>query len=108
MTETELLAEVTALCDRLGLLWHHDPDSRLSKGSKGFPDLVICGEGGVVFRELKGENGETSADQDRWGWTFCGAEIAMGIQGLWGVWYPFSLHNGIIEATLSLLAQSST
>lgn len=93
MTELELLAEVTALCDRLGLLWHHDPDSRFVKGTPGFPDLVIVGKR-VLWAELKSDLGDTSAEQDLWHWTLHRADQTVAI------WRPRDLENGAVEALL--------
>jgi hypothetical protein len=70
VTEKELQRRVEAQCSRRGLLWHHCRDPRLScRGSRGFPDLVIAGPGGVIFTELKADDGDTSAGQDAWIWT---------------------------------------
>ena len=108
MTEDQLLAEVTALCDRLGLLWHHDPDSRRSKGTKGFPDLVIAGPHGIIFAELKSEDGDTSADQDRWLWTL--GQIVDSLISEYQesrimcfVWRPADLASGLIKWELEAL-----
>lgn len=65
-TERALLAAVTVECDELGLLWHHDPDSRRALGSPGFPDLVVAGPGGFVIAELKSHNGRMTREQIRW------------------------------------------
>jgi hypothetical protein len=64
MLEADWQLRVTDLCDLLGLKWHHETDSRKSK--EGFPDLVICGPGGVIFAELKTEKGKVSKAQDEW------------------------------------------
>jgi len=98
VTEAELLAEVTALCDRLGLLWHHDPDSRRTEGSAGFPDLVIAGPRGVLFRELKSAAGDTSAEQDLWGWT-----LTCLHHHLWRIWRPADWRLGAIRTELAAL-----
>lgn len=68
MTEAEYQDLVTGLCDLLGLLYHHETDSR--KSNKGFPDLCIVGTDGmgVVFLELKGDRkgAKASPDQVKW------------------------------------------
>lgn len=68
MTEAEYQDLITQLCDVLGLLYHHETDSR--KSPKGFPDLCIVGaEGqGVLFLELKGDRkgAKASPDQVKW------------------------------------------
>ena len=64
MTESEFQKQVTDLCDWLRLKWHHETDSRRSKA--GFPDLVICGPGGVIFAELKTKAGRLRPEQQEW------------------------------------------
>lgn len=63
MNEADLQKRITDLCDWLGLVWHHETDSRRSKA--GFPDLVIVGRG-VVFAELKSASGRLSLEQQGW------------------------------------------
>lgn len=91
-THGQLQRDVEDLCDQLGLLWHHDVDARLSRGTKGFPDLVIAGPRGLVMAELKSEDEDTTAEQDAWGWTLTRAWHAMGGQSPalygWVVWRP--------------------
>lgn len=118
MTEDELLAEVTALCDRLGLLWHHDPDPHrfglrrirewfTRSGSKGFPDLVIAGRRGIIFRELKVDS-ETSAEQDLWGWALQRGRATTDSRVLtWGIWQPGDLEHGVIKFELEVIAGES-
>ncbi len=64
MTEAELLSTVRDACKWAGLLTFHAFDSRRSEA--GFPDVVICGPHGVLFRELKAERGRLSPDQREW------------------------------------------
>lgn len=64
ISEADFQRQVTDLCDWLGLMWHHETDSRKSKA--GFPDLVICGPGGIVFFELKTQRGRVSSAQHQW------------------------------------------
>lgn len=103
----ELQRNVEDLCDKLGLLWHHDVDGRLSRGTKGFPDLVIAGSRGLVFAELKSEDDDTTAEQDAWGWTLTRAWQAMGGQSPphpfgWVVWRPADWPN--IRSALESIA----
>lgn len=80
MTEADFQRKITDLCDWLGLKWHHETDSRKSK--KGFPDLVIAGEGGVIFAELKSKRGKLTDSQGEW----LGTLLAAGATAY--VWYP--------------------
>ncbi len=64
MTERELLDAVREACRWSALLVYHTHDSRRSE--PGFPDLVVVGPHGVIFRELKAFSGRLTADQRRW------------------------------------------
>ena len=98
MTEAELLAEVTAAADERGLLWHHCDDSRRCSGPRGFLDLVLVGpDGKVMLAELKGEDGETSANQDAWIWRLHEGGTA------YAVWHPSDWRSGMIQAALDRL-----
>lgn len=94
MTEAELLDEVTGECTRLGLLWIHNPDSRLIRGTPGFPDVLICSPLKLMLAELKGEDGQTSAEQDRWSW----ALLMAGIE--YRLWDPSDWRSGLIKRDL--------
>lgn len=109
MTEGELLHEVMRYAAALGLLIHHCADSRHCHGSRGLPDLIILGPCGLLFAELKGPDGETSADQDSWLYhlhkidALCG--LYCGKPGpLYATWKPEHWEKGIIQARLSELA----
>ncbi len=99
MTEGELLELVQGECDRLGLLWHHCPDSRRCDGPRGFPDLLIAGPRGLVLIELKTHHGETSGEQDLWAWT-----LAHGGRDHYRLWRPADLEAGTVRAILERLA----
>jgi len=93
LTEAELLAEVTKRCDQLGLLHHHCRDSRYCDGNRGWPDLVIVGPQGVLFRELKSEDGRASRAQLRY---------IRQLRELWdaALWRPEDLDSGRIAREL--------
>src|SRR5215469_3997141 len=97
MTEAELRGLVTRECTRLGLLWHWCRDSRVCEGNRGLPDLVILGRGGILLAELKGPDGETSADQDKWLWHAWAASIP------WAIWRPSDWDKGAIQRRLANL-----
>lgn len=63
MSESDLLSNVTTLARRMGLLVHHETDSR--KSPRGFLDLVVVGKR-VVFIELKTETGRLRPEQETW------------------------------------------
>ena len=64
MTEAELLSTIRDACRWGGLLTFHAFDSRRSE--PGFPDLVLVGSGGILWRELKSDRGRLTADQRTW------------------------------------------
>lgn len=92
MGEKDFQWNVTLLCRAFHLEHYHAHDSRRSE--PGFPDSVICGPGGVIFRELKRQDGHLSAPQQRWldALTQAGADAA--------VWRPSQLLDGFIEDVL--------
>lgn len=104
MTETELQREVQALCDELGLLWHHCRDSRACDGPRGLPDLIVAGPRGVLFAELKSEDGDRSADQDLWGWTLTRAAEGESRRMNYRLWRPAHLASGLIATELRRIA----
>ena len=96
MTEDELLGKVTKAAGERGLLWHHCGDSRRCTGRRGVPDLLILGRS-LLLAELKGEDGETSADQDYWLWRLHETRTP------YAVWDPRHWRNGVIQAVLDEL-----
>lgn len=105
MTEEQLLRAVGVLCDDHGLLWYHMPDSRRALGSPGVPDLVIAGKYGILFRELKSADGDTTAAQDLWGWTLTRFWTSAGQRrpAIWGIWRPADLESGLIGLELAAI-----
>ena len=95
VTETQLEAYVEALAGDLGLLVHHEQDSRRSE--RGFPDLVIVGSR-VLWVELKSAGGQLRPDQVTWRYRLqaAGAE--------WRLWRPADWASGSIQAELGRLA----
>lgn len=102
MTEGDLVAVILAECRRLGItrVYRTPRADRagVSSGGRGFPDLVIAAPAGMVMRECKSRGGETSADQDDWGWHLHRAGVD------WAIWRPEDWHSGRIRAELRQLA----
>lgn len=94
--EGELRREVLALCFNLGLAVYYCHDSRRSIG-RGFPDLVIAGDRGVLFRELKGSGGGLRPDQRRWI-----RRLSRSRQDV-RVWWPADLASGAIRVQLEAI-----
>jgi hypothetical protein len=97
MTEDQLMEEIRALCSDLRLHVFHVRDSRRSWGP-GFPDLVIAGPGGILFREAKNARNSLSPEQRQWGsvLTRAGAD--------WSTWRPRDLLDGTIGRQLARIA----
>lgn len=82
---------------RYGLLVYHTHDSRGSR--KGWPDLVVAGPGGAIFRELKTAKGTTTMEQERW--LALLRQIGMDAK----VWRPADIRTGEIAQTFARLCQ---
>jgi hypothetical protein len=79
------------------IIAHACQDSRHCTGDKGMPDVVLAGRGGLIFAELKSEDGETTPEQDLWIWTLDRAGIR------WELWRPIDLTTGIITANMEAI-----
>jgi hypothetical protein len=103
MSEADLLAEITRLCDELGVRWLHLPDSRslgkASGASAGFPDLLLAGLHGHMFRETKGE-GQWSLRTKQSEWK----NLLLAGGADWGKWTEPDLKSGRIRRELEALA----
>ena len=88
VTEEQFLAAVTERAGYAGLLVYHTYDSRRS--DPGFPDLVLAGDRGVIFAELKTDHGELSNAQVAWKWKLLGGGCN------WKLWRPQHLESGLI------------
>ena len=89
-------AHVRRLMADLGLFGYH---TRNSKGSAaGWPDWVIIGRGGILYRELKAEHGSLSPEQRHVG------ELIRQAGGNCPVWRPRDLLAGSIGRELADLA----
>ena len=94
MSEADLQRAVIDLIRWLGLAYFHDNDSRRNRA--GFPDLVVAGSGGFIFRELKTETGRIRPEQLDWL-----ARLTQGGANA-GIWRPSDLepNGGRIKAEL--------
>jgi len=91
-------AHVRRLIAGLGLFGYHP---RNSKGSEpGWPDWVIIGRAGILYRELKAESGTVSPEQRHVG------ELITRAGGNWAVWRPrdLPLFGGGIGRELAAVA----
>ncbi|HEY1617985.1 MAG TPA: hypothetical protein VGG25_10230 [Streptosporangiaceae bacterium] len=98
MTEHELTARILGLAKDLGVLAHHCPTSVRCVGARGLPDLILAGQHGVIFAELKSAGGDTSAYQDDWLLTLVTAGVRVR------VWRPADWHDGRIRRELETIA----
>ena len=106
VTEDDLLTAVLDLCRLKHLHTAHFRPARTAGGwrtavsgdGKGFPDLVIVGPRGVMFRELKTERGRVSTEQSEWQFRLrhAGADC--------GYWMPSDLRSGLILEELKAVA----
>lgn len=90
--EEDFQAKVIDLCHWSGLFVYHTYDSRRS--TSGWPDLVIIGPRGILFRELKTETGRLSDAQKR----VLGLLTVAG--GNASVWRPADVAAGIVATEL--------
>lgn len=111
MSEDDLKEAVIDMAHLLGLKVAHFRPARtidrktgketwrtpVEADGKGFPDLVIVGPGGVLYRELKSGTGKPSPEQVAWlsGLTGAGADA--------GTWRPIDLTGGTIKRELQAL-----
>ena len=83
LSEGEFQSSILDLVRALGLQAYHTHDSRRSQ--KGFPDLVIVGSNGVLYRELKTMTGVVTEEQKYWLSILqaAGADVAIWRPNLW-------------------------
>ncbi|MDA8440464.1 MAG: VRR-NUC domain-containing protein [Propionibacterium sp.] len=95
MTEAKLLDHVRAAARAMRLRAYHTHDSRRSE--PGFPDLVIVGPGGVLYRELKTQKGRVRLEQTAWldDLTRAGQNAR--------IWRPIDVLNGTVLDELHAL-----
>lgn len=101
MSEDHLLVAVLDMAKQMGVLTAHFRPAQAKSGrwltpvqgdGKGFPDVVLAGEGGLLFRELKSAKGILSPEQKVW------LDVLAAAGADAGVWRPADLRSGRIEA----------
>lgn len=107
MNEGHLLAAILDICKYRRCLVHHCRPARMASGNwvtpiqgdAGFADLVIAGEHGVLFRELKSEKGQLAPGQRSWLalLTGAGADAAL--------WRPSDLTSGRVLAEIEAISR---
>lgn len=100
MSEIELQRDVQVAADLRGLLWHHCPRNVPCQGNRGFPDLIVAGPRGLLVAELKSATGETSPDQDLWGWTIAKPAVPPRYR----LWNPRHWEEAVIHRELDAIA----
>jgi len=80
VTEAELEESIRQLCLALGVLRFHVRDSRGM--NRGFPDDLLIGRRGILWRECKSAGGTLTPEQRQVGY----ALQALGAD--WDVWRP--------------------
>lgn len=97
MPEHELLRVVVMLCTVYDVLAYHEGDSRLQP-LRGWPDLVLVGQRGVIWRELKSHYGSSTPEQRR-----IGSRLLTAGED-WAVWRPADLIGTVIETRIASIA----
>lgn len=96
-TEYQLQGAVESLCRFYRVHYHHCRDARHCTGN-GFPDLVIVGPLGVIFRELKVKGRIAAFEQRRWGHSL----IHSGQD--WAVWTEHDYMDGRITNQIAAIS----
>ena len=107
MTEDQLFGRVVELANARGVRWVHmsNEPGRRRGHLRGFPDLFLCGGGGVMFRELKtldSVHRGVSGKQADWKY----ALLRTGQD--WAIWSPADLSAGRVARELDQLAQMAS
>jgi hypothetical protein len=103
-THDELLAEVLRRCAGRHLWTVPANPARFSQragASKGFPDVVIYGPGGVLYRELK-TYASPNLEPGQMIWKY---RLKAAGQD-WDIWHTRDLDNGRVDAELAALETS--
>jgi hypothetical protein len=99
MTE-RVVPDVIELLDSYGqrLRWIHIPDSRTVSGASGFPDFIITGPHGILYRECKPRrSSQLGRNQIAWKYMLLAAGANCG------VWAQEDLDDGTAQRELEEL-----
>jgi len=80
------------------ILAYHPWKTHVRRAAEGWPDWVLAGPGGVMFRELKREGKNPTKAQQEW----LDHMVAAGLDA--GVWRPSDVVSGRMGAELTALA----
>lgn len=104
--EVDLNHDIGKMCRQRGLFakretTYRQPGARspVPGSSRGFPDWVIVGPGGTLFREAKSGAGTVSRYQAAWG------DALQAAGNDYAVWRPADLASGRIGAELDAITQ---
>ena len=96
MSEDALEEHVRRLCKDLGVVRVHHRDSRQT--TSGWPDDVLLGPGGCLFRELKRQDGRATGTQE----AMLAALIVAGQDA--AIWRPEDLLSGRIAREITAIS----
>lgn len=99
MTERQLEDQLRELIKSYQLKGFHVWQQHAQRAERGFPDWVIAGPGGHLFRELKREGEKPTPRQEEWL-----ALLAYGGADA-GVWRPSDLLSGQMAAELRTISR---
>lgn len=97
MSEAQLEEHVRCICHDVGVIYVHQRDSRGT--TKGLPDDLLIGPGGLLFRELKRQDGKVSPEQAAMHAALAeaGADVA--------TWRPSDLISGDIAWQITAISR---
>lgn len=97
MSEDALEEQIREVCAQLRVHRQHEHDSRKSQG--GWPDDVLVGPGGILFRECKREGEEPRPDQ------VVVLDLLAAAGADVGVWRPSDLLSGRVAREIAAIAR---
>jgi len=96
--QADFLGQVFRICAEHRVLHHWCADARRCLGTRGIPDLILCGSHHVIFREVKQDSHDSpSSYQVTWLYALRGAGMDTG------VWHYADLDNGTVEREIGAL-----